>query len=187
MGWISPAMYAPGDAEMDLVADLLAAGKASRLYRRLVYDLRLAVDVSAYQGSRELVSYFLVAATAAPGVPLARVADLIDEEIDALVSAGPEPREMERVVAQADAHFLYRLQSVGGFGGRSDQLNAYNVFQRDPAYFRRDLERYHDATPDALRRAASACLRSDRRVLLSVVPSGHAADALEGSAPTSVS
>jgi zinc protease len=60
-------MFADDDAEMDLLADLLANGKTSRLYRALVYERRIAVDVSAYQGSRELESFFLLAATAAPG------------------------------------------------------------------------------------------------------------------------
>ena len=52
---------------MDLLADLLANGKTSRLYRTLVYERRIALDVSAYQSSRELGGFFLVAATAAPG------------------------------------------------------------------------------------------------------------------------
>ena len=44
--------------------------------------------------------------------------------------------------AQAEAQFVYRLQTVGGFGGKSDQLNAYNIFVGDPAFFARDLARY---------------------------------------------
>jgi zinc protease len=67
MAWHSPAMFEPGDAEMDLLADLLANGKTSRLYRTLVYDRRIALDVSAFQNSRELGSFFMLVATAAPG------------------------------------------------------------------------------------------------------------------------
>ena len=48
---------------------------------------------------------------------------------------GPTPGELERCLAQAEAHFLFRLQTVGGFGGKSDQLNAYNMFLGDPGYF----------------------------------------------------
>ena len=66
MAWHSPAMFAAGDAEMDLAAGLLANGKTSRLYRTLVYERRDAVDVSAFQSSRELGSFFLLAVTAAP-------------------------------------------------------------------------------------------------------------------------
>ena len=60
-------MFDEGDAELDLLGDLLANGKTSRLYRTLVYERRVALDVSAYQNSRELAGFFLLVATAAPG------------------------------------------------------------------------------------------------------------------------
>jgi zinc protease len=187
MAWHSPSMFGPDDAELDLFADLLANGKTSRLYRVLVYERRLAVDVSAYQSSRELGGYFLLVATAAPGVSLSDVTAVIDRELQQALDDGPGEGEMERVGAQAESHFLYRLQTVGGFGGKSDQLNAYNVWCGDPGYFEVDLRRYREATADGLRDAARRWLRLDRRLLLSVVPRGAVHLALAGSAATAVS
>jgi zinc protease len=187
MAWLSPAMFAPGDAEMDLLADALASGKVSRLYRTLVYDRRMALDVSAFQNSRELTGFFLVVATGTPGRSLADLAAAIDHEVNELATAGPTQAEMERAVAQAEAHFLYRLQTVGGFGGKSDQLNAYNVLRGDPGFFASDLERYRSATQESVRAAAARHLAFDRRVLLSVVPRGQQALALPGSEPVAVS
>ncbi len=187
IAWHSPAMFAPGDAEMDLAADLLANGKTSRLYQRLVYEKRIALDVSAFQGSRELGSYFMLVATAAPGQALTEVAAVIDIELQGLLDHGPTDSEMERSEAQAEAHFLYRLQTVGGFGGKSDQLNAYNVMRGDPGYFAADLARYQSATKESVRAAAADHLRVDRRVILSVVPRGQEALALPGSLPVKVS
>jgi zinc protease len=172
---------------MDLLGDLLGNGKASRLYRTLVYDRRLAIDVSAYQSSREMTGFFLLVATAAPSVSLSELLALIDQEIHGVIAEGPTEAEMERGAAQAEAHFLYRLQTVGGFGGKSDQLNAYNVFQGDPGYFGADLGRYTSATAGAVRDAAARHLRIDRRVLLSVVPRGKSALGLPGSQPVAVS
>jgi zinc protease len=187
IAWHSPAMFAGGDAEADLLADLLANGKTSRLYRTLVYDERVALDVSAYQHSRELGSFFLLAATAAPGRSLAAIAAVIDLTIQRVADDGPTDEEMERGLARTEAHFLYRLQTVGGFGGKSDQLNAYNVFRGDPDFFAADLARYRGATRESVRAAARDYLAFDRRVLLSVVPRGQAAAALPGSEPVSVS
>lgn len=93
---------------------------------------------------------------------------------------------MERCLAQAEAHFIFRLQTVGGFGGKGDQLNAYNVFLGEPGFFERDLERYRRATPSALRTAAARWLTSGR-VALSVVPHGGAELALADSQPAAVS
>jgi zinc protease len=187
LAWHSPAMFAADDAEVDLLGDLLANGKTSRLYKTLVYDLRIALDVSGYQSSREIGSFFLLVATAAPGHTLSELQTRIDDEIRRVADSGPRVEEMERSMAQAEAHFMYRLQTVGGFGGKSDQLNAYNVLKGDPGFFAADLDRYRNATRDSLEAAAQAHLPLDRRVVLSVIPRGQHALAIDGSTPVSVS
>ncbi len=187
IAWHSPALFADGDADLDLVADLLASGKTSRLYRSLVYEQRIATEVAASQNSREMGSFFQIVATAAPGRTLAELERSISRELAALFERGPTGIEMEWCLAQAEAHFIYRLQTVGGFGGKSDQLNAYNVFVGDPGYFERDLDRYRSATAAALKGAASRWLKTPGRVVLSVVPRGRMALGLPDSKPVAVS
>ena len=187
LAWHSPGLFADGDAELDLVAEVLSSGKTSRLYRALVYEQRIATEVAASQNSREAGSFFQVVATAAPGRTLAEVERAIAKEMAGLVERGPTDLELERCLAQAEAHFLFRLQTVGGFGGKSDQLNAYNTFLNDPGYFDKDLERYRSAKPHTLRAAAAAYLKPSGRVMLSVVPRGRLALALPDSQPVAVS
>jgi zinc protease len=186
LAWHSPAVFTEHDAELDLVADLLASGKTSRLFRSLVYEQRIATEIAASQNSREAGGFFQLVATAAPGRTLVELDKAISAEVAAMAASGPSPSEMERAMAQAEAHFIYRLQTVGGFGGKSDQLNAYNMFLGDPGYFERDLSRYRQATPDGLKRAAGEWLRPERRVALSVVPHGRLALALPDSTPVAV-
>lgn len=173
LAWHSPALFADGDAELDLVGDLLGNGKTSRLYRTLVYERRLAVDVAAYQNSRELSGFFQIVATAAPGAPLGAIDEIVSAEVARLAAEGPTVAELERGLVQAEAQFVYRLQTVGGFEGKSDQLNAYNTFTGDPGFFTRDLERYRRATREGLAAAAAAVLVRSPRVALSVVPVGR--------------
>ncbi len=90
MAWHSPAMFAADDAEMDLLADLLANGKTSRLYRTLVYEKRMALDVSGFQNSRELGGFLMVVATAAPGHSLMDIAAIIDAELQHVVERGAD-------------------------------------------------------------------------------------------------
>ena len=172
VAWHGPAMFAEDDAELDLAADLLSHGKTSRLYKRLVYELQIATDVVAYQHSRELSGLFQVAATAAPGVPLERLHAVIVESLHDLAVSGPTLPELERARAQTDAQFIYRLQTIGGFGGKSDQLNAYNVFKQDPGYFAADRERYERAMPDGIAAALRRWIVARPSVTLSVVPRG---------------
>jgi zinc protease len=187
LAWLTPAMFAEGDAELDLATDLLANGKTSRLYRRLVFDERIATDVSASQNSREMAGYAQITATAAPGHSLAELEGAIFEEIARLAAEGPTDEEIERGRVQAEAQFMFRLQTVGGFGGKSDQLNAYNVFLDDPSYFTQDLARYQVVSRASLQEVAARYLDPARRVTLSIVPQGRTALAAPDSERTVVS
>jgi zinc protease len=173
LAWHTPAMFAEDDAELDLATDLLANGKTSRLYRRLVFDERVATDVSASQNSREMAGYAQLTATAAPGHTLAELERAIFEEIARLAADGPTDEEINRGRVQAEAQFMFRLQTVGGFGGKSDQLNAYNTFLGDPSYFTRDLARYQVVTKGSLQEVAGRYLDPSHRVTLSIVPQGR--------------
>ena len=84
LAWHTPAVFAPGDAAMDIAASLLTGGKNARLYRRLVYDLQIAQDVTAFQQSQALGSIFVIIATARPGQTLEKIQQVIDEELDKL-------------------------------------------------------------------------------------------------------
>jgi zinc protease len=185
--WHTPSLFGEQDAELDLVAEVLASGKTSRLYRTLVYEERMATEIAASQNSRELGGFFQVIATAAPGRTLAELERAISDAITKLADEGPTAQEIERCQAQAEANFVFRLQTVGGFGGKSDQLNAYNVYLGDPGFFERDLDRYRRVTPTSMQRAAREWLKPENRVSLGVVPRGRGELALAGSEPVLVS
>jgi zinc protease len=187
LAWHGPAMFAADDAELDLAADLLAHGKTSRLYKRLVYEKQIATDVVAYQHSREISGLFQIATTAAPRVTLGDLHAIVMETLGELARGGPSAEELERARAQTDAQFIYRLQTIGGFGGKSDQLNAYNVFRGDPGYFAADRDRYDHATPASIARALATWIVDRPQVALSVVPKGSRAFALPQSVEVRVS
>ena len=176
-----------GDAELDLAADMLANGKTSRLYRRLVYDERVATDVSASQNSREIAGFLQSPPPRHPAAPWRSSKTAIVEEVARLGTDGPSDDEIDRGRIQAEAQFMFRLQTVGGFGGKSDQLNAYNMFLGDPAFFDRDLARYQAVTSVSVRDAVGGYLAQRRRVALSIVPRGRADLALPESTPAVVS
>ena len=149
ISWLTPAFFEPGDAELDIVSQILAGGKNSRLYKRLVYDLQIAQDVNAFQASAALGSQFQIIVTARPPEPgttsqalLDRIRTIVDEEIATLQKTPPSAREFERAINQVEASFYNRMESVGGFNGKGNQLNAYYTATGNPDYFNEDLSRY---------------------------------------------
>ena len=108
LAWLTPRHLAPGDATLDVVADMLAGGKNSRLYKRLVYDMQIAQDVSAFQASAALSSSFMIIATARPGHTAEELQKVIDEEIEKLQREPPTAHELERSLNQIEASFYNR-------------------------------------------------------------------------------
>jgi zinc protease len=168
--WITPAHLRPGDAELDVLSSLLAGGKNSRLYKRLVYELQIAQDVSAFQASKALNSEYQVIVTARPDADLGKIRGIVDEEIGKLQQEAPADREFRRAINQVESSFYDRLERVGNFGGVGDQLNAYYDAAGNPGYFNEDLARYRALSPADITAAAARFLPLDKRVELIVEP-----------------
>lgn len=177
LSWLSPELLTPGDAELDVLANILAGGKNSRLYKKLVYDLQIAQDVSAFQSSARLSSSFQIVATARGGHSLGELAEVIFQEIERVKSELPSAREVQRAVNEYEASFLDRLENIGG---KADQLNAYLTATGNPDYFNEDLSRYKALSPEDIRATAETHLRAGAMVILSVVPEGKRDLALPG-------
>ena len=167
LAWHTPARLTPGDAEMDLLAAVLAGGKNSRLYKRLVYDMQIAQEVSAFQMSQRLGSVFVVQFTPRPGHTLDEVQAVLDEELERLRREPPRAPEIERALNGLEASYYRALEKASQ---KADLLNAYYAYTGNPDYFQEDLARYRALRPDDLQAAASRWLPADRRVELSVVP-----------------
>ena len=182
LDWITPAHFQPGDAELDVVSSLLAGGKNSRLYKRLVYELQIAQDVAAYQASQDLSSQFEILVTARPPkkgetatAAIDRIRGIVDEELRTLQQTAPASREFQRAINQIESSFYDRMERIGGFGGVGDQMNGYYTETGNPAYFNSDLARYRALGPADVTAAAAKLLPLDKRVELVVEPAKESA------------
>jgi zinc protease len=171
LAWLTPPHLQPGDSALDIAANVLAGGKDSRLFKRLVYDMQIAQDVSAYQYSRNLSSYFVIEATPRPGHTVDELQKVIDEELAKLRSEAPSAHEVQRGINQFEASFYDSLERLGGqHGGKADQMNQYYLKTGDPDWFNEDRARYLSLSPTDIRAAVEAFLPADRRVELTVMP-----------------
>ena len=176
MAWHSPALYKPGDADLDILSGILTSGKTSRLYKALVYDQQIAQDVAAAQFSQEITSIFLIQATAREGHTLEELEKAIDAELNQLFANGITAAELAQMQNTSEAQFVRSLALIGGFGGRADRFNEYNVMLGDPDRLQWDMERYTKVTTASVQNIAQEILDLNKRVILQVVPKGsHAA------------
>jgi zinc protease len=170
LAWQTPREYADGDAALEVLGDVLATGKSSRLTRRLVMEERIAQSVMAGNQSQALAGMFMVVATPKPGVKIAQIQKVVDEEIARIARDGPTTEELQRAKNRIESQVIFGLEPVGGFGGRASHLNSYYWETGDPGFLGKDLERFRSLTADDVRAAAARYLATDRRVALTVVP-----------------
>ena len=170
MAWLSPPIFEPGDADADIAASILGAGRSSRLYKKLVYERQIAQDVSARQRSLILGSIFQIRATARPGHTAEELEQAIDEEIALLKMQPPDLREVERSRNTIETAILGGLERLGGFGGVADRLNSYNHYLGTPDYLEKDVQRYRSVTPASVQAFAREHLAASARVVLHAVP-----------------
>lgn len=173
MAWNTPAFFAPGDAEFDLLASILTNGKSSRLYKSLVYEKQIAQDVSAYQSSSELGSTFNIIITAKEGQSLKDIEKEVDNVLSDIRAHGVSQDELDLTRVNWEAGFVRSLQQIGSFGGRADILNKYNVYLGDPGKLPWDRDRYSKATAGDIHNYAVKYLKADARAILSIYPEGE--------------
>ena len=170
MGWLTSPIFKPGDAEADLTATVLGGGKSSRLYKKLVYEKQIALDVSVGQQSLMLGSVFEIQSTARPGVKPEDLEKAINTELEAFRAKGPTEEELRRVRNVIESRIISGLETLGGFGGVADRLNAYNHYLGTPDFLGADIARYENASVESLQAFAQGQLKDNQRVVVYGIP-----------------
>ena len=179
LGWDTVPQWAPDDAVLDIAADILGQGKASRLYQRMVYREQAAQSVNAFQFSRELAGSFQVTVQAREGFTLSQMEAAVTEEIQRLAEQGPTERELERARNGAEASAVQAIQTLIG---KADRINSYMTFRGKPNLFNEELDLYRKVTVEDVRRVIRTYLLQPR-MALSVVPKGRRELAAAGANP----
>ena len=180
ISWLTPPFFDEGDAELDILANILGGGKNSRLYKRLVYEEQIVQNISVYQSSQKLSSTFNIQAFIKPGVSLDEVEIKIYEEINKLFNENPSEREVQRGINQFEAYFIRSMEMNTGSSGKADALNRYYFYTGEPNYFNQDLNRYLQIKPEDISFIAKKYL-SQNKVTISIVPEGQKQIALKNS------
>jgi predicted Zn-dependent peptidase len=171
-GFRAPVIGDPAFDAMEVASQILAGGKGSRLYARLVRDEQIAQDVSFFSlGLIGGASIVAGQATVRPGVDPAIVERVFEEELERLTREPVTDDELARARALIETYELEALQRVDE---RADRLAMYATLLDDPDMINRQLDRYLAVTPADIQAAATAILRQDNRVVLTYMPAPEA-------------
>lgn len=152
--WNTPHDGTPADDRLSLAASVLGGGKTSRLYQRLVYQDKLADNVSVSQDSGELASQFQLEVHVKNGVDPAKVEAAVADVWKTFLDQGPTADELARAKTSFRAYMVRRIERVGSFSGKATLLAAGQVYHDDPGMWRKQLAAMMAATPTQVRDAA---------------------------------
>lgn len=179
LGWHAPPTHSDELAEAQLVADVLARGKASRLYRSLVVEQKLAQSVEVDLEPLSFGSLMVVSVTANAGVLIEALTAGVQRELGRLVAQPPGPEELARARSQRLTDLAGEIETPLGQSAWLQQLHAW---YGDAGALPKLVKRLRDVTPSRLVARAQAMGIADpsRRVTLSVLPGDKALDAPPG-------
>ena len=167
--WPTGPLFDRDQPPLDVLSIMLGEGKSSRLYRSLVYEKQIARDVGIFHHAQAIAGELHIQVTASPGHTLEEIESVVRDELGRLGREPPSEKELARAKNRIESHHVRQLERFGGFGGRADQLNYYNIFAGDPGVINSDIDRYMAVTEEDVQRVAAAT-HDASHVRLSVLP-----------------
>ncbi|MDA0733835.1 MAG: pitrilysin family protein [Chloroflexi bacterium] len=179
IAWATPPHFSADDAPLELLQAVLADGLSSRLYRSLVYEKQIAQSVSVRYHASEIAGQFIIEGTAAANHDVNEVEQAIEAEMERIRREPPTEEEITRAKNRLEAHHYRQLSRVGGFGGKADALNHYNVYKADPNLINTEIDNYMAVRQEDILRVSESVL-DHRQVRLKVLPEASLASATTG-------
>lgn len=163
-----PSMKSREARVLDLISTLLSDGKSSRLYKKIVDDKKLALQIGAFTYSNEDYGMYLIY-----GLPLGEntsetILKEIDEEIVRLQIDLISEKELQRLENVTDNRFVNNNSSVEGI---AENLATYYLLYGDVNLINTEINLYHSITREEIRAVAKKYLNPNQRLILDYIPS----------------
>jgi zinc protease len=172
-GYVAPPAYSPDDPALDVTMAVLAGGKATRLYRALVVEGKVASDVSAELDSNQLASAAMLSATVASGKKPEEVERSMDAVLEGLARRGPTDAELSRAKRRIVLGVLENLELLNGPGGetgRAGILQRLNHYLGDPGRLARWVQSIEKVSAADVQRVLRDHLAAQNRVVVVTEP-----------------
>ena len=147
--------YSDDETDLNLLGDLIAGSKSSRLNKELVFKRQIAQEIFAFQYSGKYGGAFVIVGTAKPGISAEELSFEIHNELKKIVASEVKEDELLRIRNSVKSTFIYSLQNIATL---ADYFNHYNFYLNEPNYFGKAIKRLNAVTVDSLKATAEKYL-----------------------------
>lgn len=171
-GYRMPALFTPDSYPLSLASNILSQGESSRLYRKLVYEDRIANDAEGFGNFTEDPNLFWAFAVMNQGKTAVEGEKAIDAVLNQMKTGPVGAKELEKAKNQVIASFILGRKTVQR---KADAIGLDAVLGKDPNLINTELGRYLRVTAADIKRVAQEYFVPGHRTVLIVEPPKAAA------------
>ncbi|MEL0643963.1 MULTISPECIES: pitrilysin family protein [unclassified Olleya] len=164
----TPAMTDRDAYVLDMLSSYLSSGKTSKLYKKIVDDKKMAVQVGAFNQSQEDYGTYIIY-----GLPLGEntldgLLAEIDEELVKVQTELMSERDYQKLQNQFENNFVSSNSSISGV---ANSLARYYMLYKDISLINNEIKIYRSITREEIQNVAKKYLNPNQRVVLEYLPS----------------
>lgn len=163
----TPSMKTREARVLDMISSYLSDGKSSKLYKKLVDDKKMALQIGAFNYSQEdYGTYFIY------GLPMGdnSIDDLvkeIDEEIEKLQTELISEKDYQKLQNKFENQYVNSNATVEGI---AHNLATYYLLYGDINLINTEIDIYKSITREEIKNVANKYLKSNQRLILDYIP-----------------
>ncbi len=163
----TPGMTEKDAYVLDLISNILTTGKSSRLYKKMVDEKKIALQVLAFSDSQEDYGTYIMGALPMEGVSMENLGKEMDVEIEKLQNELISQREFEKLQNQIESRFVNANSNMEGI---ALSLADYYTFYKDTNLINKQVDIYRSITREDIQRVAKKYLNKNQRLELDYLP-----------------
>ena len=164
----TPSMKTRDARVLDMISSILTDGKSSRLYKKIVDEKKMALQIGAFSNSQEdYGSYIIYGLPQAPNTPQ-DILTAIDAEIVALQTELISEKDLQKLQNKFENQYVDSNSTIDGI---ADNLASFYLLYGDVNLINTEIDIYHSITREEIRDVAKKYLNPNQRLVLDYVPS----------------
>lgn len=163
----TPSMKTRDARVLDMISSILSDGKSSRMYKKIVDDQKMAMQMGAFTYSQEDYGLYIVYGMPMPGFTAEDLIREADEEIVKLQTELISEKEFQKLQNQIESRYVNSNASLEGV---AENLATYYMLYGDINLINKEIDIYRSITREEIRDVAKKYLQPNQRLTLDYVP-----------------
>ncbi len=163
----TPSMKTRDARVLDMISTILSDGKSSRLYKKIVDDKKMALQIGAFSFNQEDYGSYILYGMPQGDTKTEAILKEVDDEIVKLQTELISERDLQKLKNKYDNNYVSSNSTVEGV---AENLASYYLLYGDVNLVNTEIEIYRSITREEIRDVAKKYLNPNQRLILDYVP-----------------